>query len=71
VMLVAKLNRLLSRKKSLSVVRGPIELKKQPDNYGDKEDRAEDADFGNEVRASMKNLAHRLLSSERRLEKLL
>jgi len=45
VMLVAKLNRLLSRKKSLSVVRGPIELEKKPDDYGDEENRAEDADL--------------------------
>jgi hypothetical protein len=45
VMLVTELNGLLPRKISLSVVRGSIELEKQPDDYGDEEDRAENADF--------------------------
>ena len=45
VVLVAELNGLLSRKISLRVVRGSIELEKQPNDYCDEENRAEDADF--------------------------
>lgn len=64
VVFVAELNRLFAREVSLSVVRRPVELEEQPDNYRDKEDRAEDTDFRYEVGASLKNLAHRLLSSQ-------
>jgi hypothetical protein len=45
VMFVAELNGLLSRKISLSVIRGSIELEKKPDDYGNEENRAEDADL--------------------------
>ena len=68
VMLVAELNRLFAREESLSVIRGSVELEKQPDDYRNEEDRAEDTNLGNEVRASMKDLAHCLLSSRTELE---
>src|SRR4030095_16456764 len=42
VMLVAKLNRLLAREESLSVVRGPVEFEQQPDDESNEEERAED-----------------------------
>ena len=75
VMFVAELNRLLAREVSLSVIRRPVELEQQPDNYRDEKDRAEDADFRYEVSASLKNLAHRLLKLpvelESRVRKLL
>jgi len=45
VMLVAELNGLLSREICLRVIRGSIELEKKPDDYGDEENRAEDADL--------------------------
>jgi hypothetical protein len=64
VVLMAKLNGLLAREKSLSVIGGSVELEQQPDDDGDEENRAEDTNFGDEVRASMKDLAHRLLSSK-------
>lgn len=63
VMFVAELNGLFAREISLSIVRGSVEFEQQPDNDGDEKDRAEDADFRYEVSASMKDLAHRLLSS--------
>jgi hypothetical protein len=68
VMFVAELNGLFAREISLGVVRGPVEFEQKPNDYRDEEDRAEDADFRYEVGASMKDLAHRLLSSRRELE---
>jgi hypothetical protein len=47
----------------LSVIGRAVEFEQQPDGYGDEEDRAEDADFGDEIGASMKDLAHRRLGS--------
>jgi len=58
VMFMAELNGLLAREVRLSVIRRPVEFEQQPDDYRDEEDRAEDADFGYEVSASMKDLAH-------------
>ncbi len=63
VMLMAELNGLLARNVGLSVIRRAVEFEQQPDDYGDEEDRAEDADFGDEIGASMKDLAHRRLGS--------
>ena len=65
MMFVAELNRLLAWKISLSVIRGPVEFEQQPDNQSDEEERAKDGDLRNEVRASIKDLPHRPLSSER------
>lgn len=65
MMFVAELNRLLAWEISLRVVRGPVELEQQPDNQSDEEDRAEDGDLRDEVRASIKDLTHRPLGSER------
>jgi len=64
VMLVTELNGLLAREVSLSVIGGPVEFEKQPDDYCDKENGSEDCDLRDEVRASMKDLAHRLPSSK-------
>ena len=58
VMFVTELNGLFARKVRLSVVRRPVEFEQQPNGDCDKEDSAEDAYLGNEVRASMKDLAH-------------
>jgi hypothetical protein len=63
VVLMTELNGLLARNVRLSVIRGAVEFQQQPDDYGDEEDRAEDADFGDEIGASMKDLAHRRLGS--------
>lgn len=65
VVLVAELNGLLTREVSLSVVRGPVEYEQKPDDYSNEEDRSEDGNLRDEVRASIKDLAHRPLSSER------
>jgi hypothetical protein len=65
VVLVAELNGLLAREISLSVIGRPVELEQQPDDDRDEENRAEDTNLGDEVGASMKDLAHRLLSSKR------
>lgn len=62
-MLVAELNGLLAREERLSVIRGPVEFEQQLDDYRNEENRAEDADLGNEVGTSMEDLAHRQLSS--------
>ena len=64
VVFVAELNGLLAREKSLSVIGRPVELEQQPDDDRDEEKRAEDTNLGDEVRASMKDLAHRPLSSK-------
>jgi hypothetical protein len=64
VMFVAELNGLLAWKKGLGVVGGSVEFEQQPDDQPNKEERAEDGDFRNEVRASIKDLPHRPLSSE-------
>lgn len=65
VMFVAELYRLLAWEVSLSVVGGPVELEQQPDDYSNEEERAEDSDLRDEVRASIKDLPHRPLSSDR------
>jgi hypothetical protein len=71
VMFVAELNGLFAREISLSVVRGPVEFKQEPDDYCDEENRAEDANFRDKVGTSMKDLAHRFAKSRLELEKTL
>jgi hypothetical protein len=60
---MTELNGLLAWDIGLSVIGRAVEFEQQPDGYGDEEDRAEDADFGDEIGASMKDLAHRRLGS--------
>jgi hypothetical protein len=63
VMLMTELNRLFAWDIGLSVIGRAVEFEQQPDGYSEEEDRAEDADFGDEIGASMKDLAHCRLGS--------
>lgn len=69
VMFVTELNGLFPGEICLCVVRGPVEFEQKPDDYCDEENRAEDANFRNEVGTSMKDLTHRFAKSRLELEK--
>lgn len=68
VMFVTELDRLFAREIGLSVVRGSVEFEQEPDDYCDEENRAEDANFRDEVGTSMKDLTHRFAKSRLELE---
>jgi hypothetical protein len=57
--LVAELNRLLFRDVSLRAPRGAMDLGGDPQEAGDDEDGAEDADARDRVRAWVEDLGHR------------
>ena len=59
VALVAELDRLLARDAGLGDPGRAIDLGEEAEQAGDEEDRAEDADASNRVRAAMKDLRHR------------
>jgi hypothetical protein len=69
VMFVTELNGLFAREIRLSVIGGSVEFEQEPDDYRDEENRAEDANFRDEVGASMKDLTHRFAKSRLELEK--
>ena len=58
VALVAELQRLLARHVDLRDPRGAIDLVGEVEKTADEENRSENADPGNRVGASMKNLRH-------------
>ena len=66
VALVAELNRLLARDVRLGHPGRAVDLGEEAEQAGDEEDRAEDADPSNRVRAAMKDLRHRSRRCERR-----
>ena len=68
VVFMAELNRLLSGKEGLGVVRGAVELEQHPDGYAKEKNRAEDSDLRDEVGASIKDLSHRFPNSRQELE---
>jgi hypothetical protein len=55
---VAELDRLLARDVSVGVPRRPVELGREPEEAGDNESGAEDADARDRIRAAVKDLGH-------------
>jgi len=64
MMFVAELNRLLARKKSLCVVRRPVEFQQEPHDDSNKKHSAVNRELGDVVGAASEDLAHSLSGSE-------